>query len=124
MYEYRERPRKIKRFFLIFFLMIFVSIASIFIYNMYINIDVYSKEDNGNNGAIRLSQTVEEKENNDEDVSNVLDKTIKCVVGISKIKNTGSSIFLNNSTEELNLGTGMIITENRIYPYKLACCRK
>lgn len=123
MYEYRRRTGKFKRFILIFLLMIFVSGASIFIYNMYVNIDVYSREENGNNsGAVRLSSVIKEDEN--EDISDILDKTIKCVVGISKIKNTGNSIFLNNSTKELGLGTGIIITENRIYTYKFTCRRQ
>ena len=122
MYEYRRRTGKFKRFFLIFLLMIFVSIASIFIYNMYVNIDVYSKENSSNSGAVRLSSVIKEDEN--QDISEVLDKTIKCVVGISKIKNTGNSIFLNNSTKELGLGTGIVITENRVYPYKFTCCRE
>lgn len=124
MYEYKERRGTFKKVVILFFLMIVVSALSIFIYNMYINIDVYSKEENENNkGAIRLSQNINQEEQ-EEDITSVLEKTIKCVVGISKIKNTGNSIFLNNSTQELGLGTGMIITDNRIYTYKLACCWK
>ena len=34
------------------------------------------------------------------------------IVGISKIKNKGNSIFLNNSASDLGLGTGMIVSEN------------
>ena len=124
MYKYKKRPSKLKKVLLIFLLMAIVSALSIFVYNMYINIDVYSTEDNEQNlGAVRLSQNITE-ENREEDIADVLDKTIKCVVGISKLKNNGNSIFLNNSTQELGLGTGMIITDNRIYSYKLACCRK
>ena len=112
MYEYRRRPSKLKRFFISILLIIVVAAASIFIYDMYINIDVYSAEqDKQNNQVIRLSNTEKEK-TEEEDITKVLDKTIKCVVGISKIKNTGSSIFLNNSTSELGLGTGMIVSEN------------
>ena len=123
MYEYKRKTGKFKRVFLTFLLMIFVSAASIFIYNMYINIDVYSKDENS--GAVRLSQNLILDENKDNiDITDILDKTIKCVVGISKIKNTGNSIFLNNSTKELGLGTGIIITENRIYTYKFTCCRQ
>ena len=124
MYKYKKRPSKLKKIFLILLLMAVVSFLSIFIYNMYINIDVYSTENNDQNiSAVRLSQNIAE-ENKEEDITDVLEKTIKCVVGISKIKNTGNSIFLNNSTQELGLGTGMIITDNRIYSYKLSCCRK
>ncbi len=122
MYEYKRKTGKFKRIFLTFLLMIFVSIASIFIYNMYVNIDVYSKDESS--GAVRLSQNlILDENNNSEDITDVLDKTIKCVVGISKIKNTGNSIFLKNSTKELGLGTGIIITENRIYTYKFSCSR-
>ena len=109
MYEYKKRQSKFKRVMLTFFLIIVVAASSIFIYDMYVNIDVYSIEQNENQ-VIRLSNLQEETE--EEDITKVLDKTIKCVVGISKIKNTGSSIFLNNSTSELGLGTGMIISEN------------
>ena len=112
MYEYRRRPSKLKRFFISILLIIVVATASIFIYDMYINIDVYSAEqDKQNNQVIRLSNTEKEK-TEEEDITEVLDKTIKCVVGISKIKNSGSSIFLNNSTFNLGLGTGMIVSEN------------
>lgn len=118
MYEYKKRPSKIKRFFLILLLIISVSVISIFLYNMYLNIDVYSGEESGENyETIRLSQTISEDEKNtqEQDGTEVLDKTTKCVVGISKIKNTGNSVFLNNSTSDLGLGTGMIVTDNRIY---------
>lgn len=123
MYEYKKRKGIFKRVLILFFLMALVSSLSVFIYNMYINIDVYSKDEYmDNQEAIRLSQNITEQK--EEDITSVLDNTIKCVVGISKIKNTGSSIFLNNSTQELGLGTGMIITDDRLYTYKLACCRE
>ena len=127
MYKYKKRPSKIKKFFLIFLFMVVVSALSIFIYNMYINIEVYSKNDSDDDSsAIRLSQNINLDENNiqEPDITEILEKNIKSVVGISKIKNTGNSIFLNNSTQELGLGTGIIITDNRVYSYKLACCRK
>ena len=124
MYEYKKRQSKIKRFFLILLLIVFVSALSIFIYNMYESTEIYSKENEGSSyEATKLSRNIN-LENQANDITDVLDKTIKCVVGISKIKNTGNSIFLEGSTKELGLGTGMIITDNRIYSYKLACCRK
>ena len=120
MYKYKKRPSKMKKVFLIFLLMAVVSALSIFIYNMYINIDVYSKNDSDDSSsAIRLSQDInlDEKNIQEPDITEILEKNIKSVVGISKIKNTGNSIFLNNSTQELGLGTGIIITDNRIYSY-------
>ena len=110
MYEYKKRQSKFKKFIILFILIIVVSAASIFIYDMYVNIDVYSTEQN--NQAVRLSNTENIDSINEKDITKILEETIKCVVGISKIKNTGSSIFLNNSTTELGLGTGMIVSEN------------
>ena len=123
MYEYKKRPSKFKKFFLMLLLISIVSALSIYIYNMYINTEIYSSDSSSSYEATRLSKTTN-IENEENDITEILDKTIKCVVGISKIKNTGNSIFLNNSTKELGLGTGMIITSIRIYSYKLACCRK
>ena len=80
---------------------------------MYVDIDVYSSEQpNQNSGATRVSYNEEIQTNSNDDITNTLENTIKCVVGISKIKNTGNSIFLNNSTESLGLGTGMIVSGN------------
>ena len=113
MYEYKKKPNKLKKILIYFILIISVSALSIFIYDMYINIDVYSAEQNNeNNNAVRLLNI--EKLNNTEqkDITKTLEETIKCVVGVSKIKNNGSSIFLNNSTSELGLGTGMIVSDN------------
>ena len=111
MYEYKKRQSKFKRIFLNFILIVIVAAASIFIYDMYTNIDVYSVEEEKNK-AIKLSSNKSDIQSEEEDATKILEKTIKCVVGISKIKNTGSSIFLNNSTSELGLGTGMIVSEN------------
>ena len=113
MYEYRRRENKVKKVFITILLMLIVAAVSIFIYDMYVNIDVYSSEQqNQNVGATRVSYTQEIKASSNDDITNTLENTIKGVVGISKIKNKGNSIFLNNSTESLGLGTGMIVSEN------------
>ena len=113
MYEYRRRESKLKRVFITILLMLIVAAVSIFLYDMYVDIDVYSSEQpNQNPGATRVLYNQEIQTNSNDDNTNTLENTIKCVVGISKIKNTGNSIFLNNSTESLGLGTGMIVSEN------------
>ena len=55
-------------------------------------------------------QTVENVEEKSKNVADILEKTMESVVGISKLKDNGSSIFSTN-TETL-LGTGVIISEN------------
>lgn len=113
MYEYRKRPSKLKKIIMTIILIIIVAAISIFIYDMYINIDVYSHEQDKGNEAARVSYAEQENQTQgNETSSSMLDDVVKCVVGISKIKNTGSSIFLNNSTEDLGLGTGMVVSQN------------
>lgn len=113
MYEYKKRPSKIKKIIILIILMLTVAATAIFIYDMYINIDVYSNEQTNNGSqAIRIAYEQNNNKDTQESITNMLEDTIKSVVGISKIKNSGSSIFLNNSTYDLGLGTGIIVSEN------------
>ena len=111
MYEYKKRTSTLKKIIYLVILVVSVAAISIFLYDMYININVYSSGETGK--AVRLSYTGENDDQvQEEKTTGVLDKAIKSVVGISKIKNTGNSIFLNNSAEDLGLGTGVIVSDN------------
>lgn len=57
-------------------------------------------------------QTVENVEEKSKNVADILEKTMESVVGISKLKDNGSSIFSTNTETSLGLGTGVIISEN------------
>lgn len=57
-------------------------------------------------------QTVESVEQNSQIVADVIEKTTRKVVGISKLKNAGNSILSKSTESELGLGTGMIVTED------------
>lgn len=111
MYEYSKRPSKIKNVILIFLLMVVVSAASIFIYSMYTKIDIEDYASTPEATATRLYSDAENKEEQEE-FSNVLEEVTKGVVGISKIKNTGEAILDKDATEELGLGSGVIVSEN------------
>ena len=63
-------------------------------------------------GSTIEEQTVESAEENSQKVADILEETTRKVVGISKLKNTGSSIFSKNTESELGLGTGFIVTED------------
>ena len=54
-------------------------------------------------------EKVEEKSTK---IADIIEDTTKKVVGISKLKNAGSSIFSKSTEAELGLGTGFIVTEN------------
>ena len=109
MYEYSRRPSKFKYFIIIFMLMIAVSAGSIFVYSMYTKIEVQDYSASPEATATRLYN--EAKEGGlSEDID--LEEITKSVVGISKIKNTGSAILDSNATKELGLGSGIIVSEN------------
>lgn len=57
-------------------------------------------------------QTVENVEKKSKNVADILEKTMESVVGISKLKDNGSSIFSTSTETSLGLGTGVIISEN------------
>lgn len=57
-------------------------------------------------------QTVEKAEENSKTVADIIEETTQKVVGISKLKNAGNSIFSKSTESELGLGTGIIVTEN------------
>lgn len=114
MYKYKKRTSNIRKVMSIIVLMLLVAAITIFVYDLYINTKVYSHkqvENDATASRVSYNENISEK-GNEKDITQILGDTIKSVVGVSKIKNTGSSIFLNNSTAELGLGTGMIISEN------------
>ena len=109
MYRYEKRKSKAKSVIGIILLMIAVSAISIYLYDMYININIKNESINNADagGAVRLSA----EDNKPSEISNTLEDTTKCVVGISKIKNKGDSILDMHATENLSLGTGIIISD-------------
>lgn len=60
----------------------------------------------------KLSQTIEEVKQEDKTVTEVIEQINESVVGVSKLKNTGSTIFLEDGSSKIGLGTGMIVSEN------------
>lgn len=110
IYSYRvERGGKLKKIMILIVIIALVSFFSIKIYNMYLGIEV---ESYGNNSNADETRDKSEKVIDEDSLINALNNATSCVVGISKIKNNGTSIFLNNGTEELGLGSGVMVSEN------------
>lgn len=116
MSRFRKNRFEIKRFFNMFFIVIISVISSITLYDMYLKID--TKPDTYANATKASAQEQEEEKFN---IVNELENITESVVGISRIKNVGSSVFTKNSETELGIGSGVVISEKRIYTYKLAC---
>lgn len=81
---------------------ILASVVSISLYDMYMRVDVnYQKQDME---ATRMSTTGSNREeNNSQNVEDIIESASKSIVGISKIKDNGNSIFLKDSAEQLGL---------------------
>lgn len=55
---------------------------------------------------------MEYEEKNSQTIADMLENTTRKVVGISKLKNAGNSIFSSSSENDLGLGTGIIVSED------------
>ena len=101
-----------KKIFIIFIVAIVLWIFGFYLYVTYKNIEIVP----GNYETTKLStnneQTVEEVQENSKKIADVLEETTRKVVGISKLKDPGSSILSKSTESELGLGTGIIVTDN------------
>lgn len=88
-----------------------VAFISIFIYQLFNEIKngEYVKDE-------ILGTKISAKENEDiiykEDLSITIEEASNCIVGVSKIKDNGNSVFLMNSAEKLGMGTGIIVSKS------------
>lgn len=60
---------------------------------------------------VNFDETAIEEPKKVSDITGV-SNSVKAIVGISKLKQSGSSIFVNNAEEKLGLGSGVVITDN------------
>ena len=89
--------------------LLFITITGFYLFNLYINIDI-GKQKQDNYDVARTSTQVEN--NKSTQITDIIEEVSSSVVGISKLKENGSSIFLQDSTKQLGLGTGIIVSEN------------
>lgn len=93
-------------------IVLLISVISIVIYDIYINIEVESYGNDKQEVKVSRTSKILEEDNNESDIIDKIEKVSNSVVGISKLQNKGISIFSNDSTEKLGLGTGVIISED------------
>lgn len=108
MYRYRKSVIQFKKIIMSILLIISIGLIGACLYKIYSDIDINNNIDTAPI-VQKVSQEIETKENN---ITNVIEEVIPTVVGISKLKNSGNSIFLQDSVSKLGLGTGVVISEN------------
>lgn len=112
MYRYKKAGKqKLKNAALIFVIVVLTSITSIFCYKIYEGIQINTYETQGVE-AEKTIKSVEQIKEQGKQIGNVIEEVTSSVVGISKIKNAGSTIFLEDGATQLGLGTGVIVSEN------------
>lgn len=109
----KKRRSGLKKVLILSIFFIFLWIFGFYLYTTYNNIEI----NNENYETTKLqstayAQTVENVEQNSKTVADIIEETNRKVVGISKLKNTGSSILSKSTESELGLGTGIIVTDS------------
>lgn len=108
MHRYqKKRNNYIKKIIFIIFLILIVA----FLLNIYMNVEI-------NNYSNAVEKDLEENKKSDavlkEEVfiEDIIDEVSECIVGISKLQNNGITVFLEGGVDALDLGTGIIVSED------------
>lgn len=107
----KRKKKNIKIGYFVF--IIFFSIVFVFLFSTYINIDVskINNEINSEQSTV-LGGNVDNQEEKNKDFPDILENLMKSVVGISKLKENGNSIFLSSNESSLGIGTGIVVASN------------
>lgn len=96
---------------IIFFILIWI--IGIYMFNIFNNKKIISSNYKTEKIESTINkENVEKAEESPLKLEDVLEEVTKSVVGISKLKNTGGSIFSSSDEGKLGLGTGIIVGEN------------
>ena len=93
----KQRKNRVKKYFITTFIIILITILMALTYILYFNIETPTQIIKPYE-ASKISQTVEETKKENETITQMLERVTESVVGISKLKSTGNSIFLKDGT--------------------------
>lgn len=109
----KKHKTSARKIIIVTIIILLLWILGFYLYVTYNNIEIYDSNYTATKTlSTKEEQTVEKVEENSKKVSDIIEETVDCVVGISKLKNTGTSIFTESTESQLGLGTGIIVTEN------------
>lgn len=109
----RKKKNKAKKMIKVASIIIITFVIIFFLYNTYTNIEINEADYKTEKLQSTTSeQTVENVIENSEKISTMLENVMGSVVGISKLKNNGNSIFSTSNEDALGIGTGIIVSED------------
>ena len=107
---YYENKNEKKKEIIILITLMLVIIALLCVLIIKLDTPIQVQTNNEEYETTKLSTNIEE---NVENTSvKTINSVVKSVVGISKLEQTGTSIFLGDSESKLGLGSGIILTDN------------
>ena len=109
----KKRKRNLGKIVGIFLFLVLMALTVYNLYIMYQNIEITNEYE-----AKRMALSTDYEKNvdnlnrNEISTEDMIESVTESVVGISKLSNTGSSILKNIASDEIGLGTGMVVSEN------------
>ncbi len=113
-YIQKDKTKKLKSYLIAIIFILLIFIIAVLCYYIYLKIDITTGEEKEQNTVTieKMSQTVEQIQEKDRTIMEVIEQINETVVGISKIKEAGDSVFLEDGVSQLGLGTGLVVAEN------------
>ena len=108
---YEEKKRRKEKLILYCFMTVIISLLLILILRTEVN-EMQTNPEYQSEKINYETNTISDENISEGNSKANLDRVINSVVGISKLKKIGSSIFVDNAEEKLGLGSGTIITDN------------
>ena len=113
---YENKRESFLKYIIFFMFIIIIFLLWIVVLNVSSNRELYGKyytEKITNDNTNETIENENKKENkNNENIENLIYEASKSIVGISKIKQNDSSIFVEDAELKLGLASGVIISEN------------
>lgn len=105
-----------------FVILVLVFVLFVLLFQIYQNIEIAMPSTQTNHDTYTAARTLYNTTNQneasqspatvDETIPNMIEETTKKVVGISKLKNAGTTLFTDTTEESLGIGSGIIVTSN------------
>ena len=109
----KEKKNKRKKITITFLIILLIAITISNIYVMYKNIEISTDyETKRTSLSTNYEKNVDKTNQNAISVADMLENVNESIVGISKLSNLGGSILKNIPSDEVGLGTGIIVSEN------------
>lgn len=111
---YEEKKKNKEKIILYIFMFVVIVLLGVLILRTEMNTFSTTTQYNAEKVNFEESDEEQEKETSEEKIeeSSMVEEAVKSIVGISKLKQSGSSIFVSNAEEKLGLGSGVVITDN------------